>query len=71
MFDYFLDEADFDLSTKVVENFETSTMVPLPQCAPLTHQLPSTCKQVAPGLQPHAYPLLTPRRRPRLARSLG
>ena len=40
MFDYFLDEADFDLSTKNVENFETSTMVPLPQRASLTHQLP-------------------------------
>ena len=60
-----LAEAEVAVSTKVVENFETSTTVPSPQRPSLTDQLRSRYDLFKWILHPHTYPLQTPRRRPR------
>eukprot|EP00966_Prymnesium_polylepis_P043973 1019250-Prymnesium_polylepis.1 len=41
-------------------------MAPLPQRAPQTHHRPSTCDEIAPRPQDHAYPPAPRRRRPKI-----
>eukprot|EP00966_Prymnesium_polylepis_P120438 2783105-Prymnesium_polylepis.1 len=40
-------------------------MAPLPQRAPQTHHRSSTCDEIAPRPQDHAYPPVPRRRRPK------
>ena len=63
-------EARLDLSTKVAENSETSTMVPSPQRPPVLLQLTSRFQIRPLFLLRHAYPRGPRRRRPRLETGL-